>query len=233
MMKRNITADEINKITKLCQPRERAFFTIMRQSGLKPHFIKQLRIKSLEKILEQNTPIPCKIETPPKSKLGKTPNFIGEEGVKYLKQYLATRTYRTDESLLFTTYSEDKEINTKDVSRTFRLAAYELRKKNFRAKDDKLDKLRLSDLIYFYRKNAKHYLEEAANSPSLKDDEFFRELYKEKALPLLETETQITIDVIQRKDNQIRQMKQRIARDSEYISSILTLLYIRMYWMHA
>jgi hypothetical protein len=52
MKNRIITKDEINKITNECKPREKAFFTIMRQSGIEPCIIKELKIKNVEKILE-------------------------------------------------------------------------------------------------------------------------------------------------------------------------------------
>jgi hypothetical protein len=231
LKKIDIDKDDINRITALCPVREKAFFTIMRQSGLPPHIIKKLRIKNVE----TNTPIPCKIDLPQETR--KPPAFIGEEAVKYLNQYLATRKNLSPESLLFTIRNDpNKEINTKDVSRTFRLAAEKIVKTRvaYDVEKGKTNRPRLFSLINFFRNNAKHYLKELQNNP-LEGHELFRSLYQKHAMPFLEIETQITIQIYQTKkryqkeiENQnieIKEMRQSIAKDNEYISSILTLLY--------
>jgi hypothetical protein len=127
MKNRDYIIDEINQITKLCQIREKAFFTVMRQSGLTPNTIKQLKIKDVEKILEPDTPRPRKINLPQeiqKDKFGKPPTFIEEEAINYLKQYLASRTNPTGEDPLFITYSNPpQKINTHNASKTFRIQA--------------------------------------------------------------------------------------------------------------
>jgi hypothetical protein len=220
MGNRDITKDEINRITEKCPPREKAFFTIMRQSGLPPHTIKQLKIENLEGILNSNTPIPCKIDVPH----DKSRTFIGEEAVKYLKQYLATRTNLAAKSLLFTIQNNPKkEINTKDVSRAFRLSAQKLekeRKINYEIRRGKPSELRLYSLIKFYRKNAKYYLTELSTSSITKDYEFYRKLYEEKAMPFLEIEPPTPMDIrklrqqqqqeIERRDKQIQGLKNSI-----------------------
>jgi hypothetical protein len=214
----DIKKDDINRITTSVPLREKAFFTIMRQSGLKPHIIKKLKIKDLE----LNSTIPYKINYSERNL--KSPAFIGKESTNYIKKYLATRKNLTPESLLFTIHTnQNKEINTKDVSRTFRIAA----KKNLR-------RLKLFSLIYFYRNNVKHYLKELKSHPS-EDDEFYRDLYKKHALPLLEIEKQITIvkraptkwarQKIESQNNKINEMKKTITRNDEYISDIFSLLY--------
>jgi len=220
--KNRVEADDVIRITGLCPPREQAFFTIMRQSGLKPHIIKKLRRKDIE----LNSTTPCKIDFPERDL--EPPAFIGEEAVNYTKQYLATRKNVTPDSLLFTSHTnQNKEINTKDVSRTFRIAAEKVAKEDHR-------RLKLMSLIYFYRDQAKPYLKELENHP-FHNDEFYRDLYKKHALPLLEIETRITIQKrapkkwfhqkIESQNNQIEELKQTIVRDNEYISSILSLLY--------
>jgi len=236
MKKRYIERDEINKITQECQyPREKAFFTFMRQSGLPPRTISQLKIRNLERILEPDTPIPCKIT---KNEFKSPPHFIGGEAVKYLKQYLATRKNLAPENLLFTSHDDQNhKINTKNVSRTFKLIAQKLAREKrvaYKVKVGKPSELRLYSLIHFYKNNTKYYRKEAKNHP-FEDDEFFRSLYKNHAMPFLELETQITIQIykpkkqyqkeIEYQNNQIKEMKQTIAKDNEYISSILTVLY--------
>jgi hypothetical protein len=220
--KNRVEADDLIKITACCSPREQAFFAIMRQSGLKPHIIKKLRRKDIELY----STAPCKIDFPEREL--EPPAFIGEEAVNYTKQYLATRKNVTPESLLFTIHTNpDKKINTKDVSRTFRIAAEKVASEDHR-------RLKLMSLIYFYRDQAKPYLKELKNHP-FHNDEFYRDLYKKHALPLLEIEKRITIQKrapkkwfnqkIENQNNQIEELKQTIVKDNEYISSILSLLY--------
>ena len=207
MKNRDITKDEINRITEECQPREKAFFTVMRQSGLTPHAIKQLKIGNLERIMYPNTPIPCKVSIP----YEKSPTFIGEEATKYLKQYLATRTRArenlTSQSLLFTIQNNPKkEINTKDESRAFRRAAQKLKKKrkiNYEIRRGKPSELRLYSLIEFYKKNTNDYRKELDNDTIRKNDEFCRNLYEKLAMPSLEIEPPSPIEIHQlRKENQ-------------------------------
>jgi hypothetical protein len=207
--------DELNKVTVLCPIREQAFFTIMRQSGLTPQVIKQLKVKNLE----PNMPIPCKIDTPQE----KHPTFIGAEAIKYLKQYLATREKLTPESLLFTLNNNpNKEINTKNVSRTFKLKAQELertKKITYAVQKGKPSELRLFSLIKFYRKNAKNYLTELKNNPN-KDEDFYRILYEEKALPLLEIETPTTTEL----KNRIEELEENTESiKNQYENQIKTL----------
>jgi hypothetical protein len=200
---RQITKDEINKITEKSPLREKAFFTIMRQSGLPPHTIKQLKITDVEKILQPNTPIPCKITLPHE----KTPTFIGHEAVDSLKQYLQERTNPAQESLLFTIRNNpNKQINTKDVSRTFRRAAQSLKRANkitCEIRKGKPSELRLYSLKKFYEENAKRYLSQLDNNTP-KNNEYYRKLYEKEAMPNLEIELPTPI--------QIHQLKERLAK---------------------
>jgi len=197
MKYREITKDEINRITEKSLPREKAFFTIMRQSGLPPHRIKQLKIGDVEEILDPNTPIPCKI-----SVLHESPNFIGEEAIKYLKRYLGTRARRenlTGESLLFTIRNgPNREINTKSVSRAFKLAMK-------KARIGEPSELKLYSLKDFYRENAKNYQKELSNDSRPKDNEFYRELYEEEAMPFLEIELLTPIHQLETQNKELTQ----------------------------
>jgi hypothetical protein len=167
----------------------------MRQSGLTPNTIKQLKIKDVEKILEPDTPRPRKINLPQeiqKDKFGKPPTFIEEEAINYLKQYLASRTNPTGEDPLFITYSNPpQKINTHNASKTFRIQAERFEKTKTitleEIKKGKLDKLKLYDLVKFYRDNTKDYIKEVKKNLN-KDDEFFRNLYEKIAKPNLEIE---------------------------------------------
>jgi hypothetical protein len=93
-------------------------------------------------------------------------------------------------------------------------------------------KFSIYSLIRFYQENSKNYEKSLKDNPH-ESDVFYRKLYTEKAMCSLEIESLITIRLTRKqrrtelanRDYQIKEMKQTIARDSEYISSILTLLY--------
>ena len=225
MRDRQITENEINRITEKCQTREKAFFTVMRQSGLPPHIIKQLKIRNLERILEPDTPIPCKVKRDNLS----TPDFIGEEAVKYLKLYLKTRTRPnpTPESFLFTIRNNpNKQINTKDVSRAFRLATQKSINRSItrELKKGEPSELRLYSLIKFYRKKAEDYLKELNNNSTATDDEFNRKLYEEKARPKLEIEPPTPIQ-IQRLERENRELKERLTKFENTLLPVTRLYY--------
>jgi hypothetical protein len=195
---------EINKITSLSPIREKAFFTIMRQSGLRPHIIKQLKIKNVEEILQSDTPIPCKIDIPRQ----KHPTFIGYEAIHYLKQYLETRKRReslTLDTLLFTPLNKpNEEINTKNVSRTFKHAIRKLHLPN---------ELHLSSLTKFYVKSTNEYrIHLDYNRP--KDDEAYRELYEKYAIPSLEIEP-ITPIQMHRLENKLNNIEHLLLKELE------------------
>jgi hypothetical protein len=191
--------EEINYITSKSPIREKAFFTIMRQSGLTPNTIKQLKTSDID--LTNETP--CKIKS------STTQAFIGEEAKKYTIQYLKSRKNKSPESLLFTLHNSNKEINTKDVSRTFRRLAEEYEKtKLVNCKK----KLKLFDLVKFYRKNAKIYLKALKDNVG-KSDDFYRKLYEEKAQPYLETETLTMREIeINQHKNEIKALNERLER---------------------
>ncbi|MCW4018469.1 MAG: site-specific integrase [Candidatus Bathyarchaeota archaeon] len=200
---RDITKDEIVQIMSVSKIREKAFFAVMTQSGLRPHTIAQLRIKNLENLDK----VPCKIEIPQeiaKGKYGRYVTFIGLDAIKYLRQYLATRSNLTDESLVFC--SHDKPtiiINVKDVSRAFRLSAIKLEESGalkFQVREGKPSELRLYNLRKFFRKYAiqmgfevveymmGHIVKGVDGNYRPQDPEFYRVLYAEKAMPFLRLE---------------------------------------------
>jgi hypothetical protein len=195
-----ITREEINKITERSPLREKAFFTIMRQSGLPPRSIRELRIGNVEKILEPYTPVPCRITVPHEQK----PIFIGHEAVNHLKDYLEERTDLQQESLLFTTKNRlNREINTKDISRAFRRAAQKLKKAYQISREipkGKPSELRLYSLKKFYDENAKPYLSQLKNKSTVRDIRLCRKLYQTQAMPNLEIEALTPIQMHQLKD---------------------------------
>ncbi|MCJ7469479.1 tyrosine-type recombinase/integrase, partial [Candidatus Bathyarchaeota archaeon] len=247
---RDITKDEIIQIMSLSKIREKAFFTIMGQSGLRPHTMKQLRLRNLESLDKA----PCKIDVPEeiaKGKFGSYVTFIGPDALKYLKQYLATRTNLTPESLVFCSHLDSNNpVNVKDMSRAFRLAARKLEKSgaiDFEVRQGKPSELRLYNLRKFFRKQAHqmgfenvnylmgHTVRGSDANYKPQDPDFYRKIYEEKAMPFLRlesatpTETEKKIDELKKqleeRDKQIQTMKvtiDKIQPLAEFVNSFET-----------
>ncbi len=128
---RDITRQEVSEILRISSPRDRAFFAVLAQSGLRPYTICKLKIKHLEPDLSNDT-VPLKIEVPKEIAKGKYRGhitFIAEESVQYLKDYLKTRGNLTSESWVFTKYGTEEQSSPKAFSHKFRKAARKLREK--------------------------------------------------------------------------------------------------------
>jgi site-specific recombinase XerD len=232
---RDITKEEIIQIMSLSKIREKAFFVVMAQSGLRPHTIKQLRLKNLESFDK----VPCKIEIPKeitKGKYGSYVTFIGSDAIKYLKQYLATRPNLAPDSLMFCSHSDPtKPVNAKDVSRAFRLAARKLEKSgaiDFEIRKGKPSELRFYTLRKFFRKQAHqmgfenvnymmgHTVRGSDANYKPQDPEFYRKLYEEKAMPFLRLETATPTET----EKTIAELKKQLeARDREIETMKVTI----------
>lgn len=214
----NITEIEINRITEKSRPREKAFYAVMRQSGLKPNTVKQLKIKHLEKIRDPDTPIPCKIDVSreiEKNKFGRHPSFIAEEAVKYVQIYLSNRELKdkeklTSDSLLFTLRNKPTEqVNTKEISRTFKKISHKVNK----GKTCELD-----DLREFFKQKSKeigrnHISFLMGNTPDTnytpEDDKFYRRLY-ETVMGSLEIEIQTPNEIKKQLQKETQELKERL-----------------------
>ena len=230
---RDIKHGEIVDILKISRPRDRAFFCMMAQSGLRPDTLSKLRLKHLEPDFSRNT-IPCEIEVPQeisKGKYGSYFSFMGPEAVKYLKAYLAKRGPLRPGMLLFTNHGTENRLNTQSISGIFLRALDQLRDQgllDFEAeKKGKPRSLRLYCLRKFFRKYAGHAGIEYVNfwmghktnykAPhipasdmhyfSREDVEFQRGLYREKAMPDLAFETETPGEMKKIVETQARKIK--------------------------
>jgi integrase len=239
---RDITKDEIVQIMAVVKLREKAFFAVMAQSGLRPHTLKQLRLKHLED-LEKT---PCKIEVPQELAKGKYSSyvtFIGPDATKYLRLYLATRANLSPECLLFCAHDDpNKSMNVKDVSRAFRLAARKLEKSGaltYEIREGKPSELRLYNLRKFFRKHASqlgfenvsylmgHTVSGSDANYKPQDAEFYRELYAEKAMPFLRleaptpTETSAIINTLKKQhEAEMGSLKKELQKRDEQIQAL-------------
>jgi len=230
---RDISKEEITDILSISKPREKAFFTIMAQSGLRPQAICKLRIKHLQPDLKEHR-IPCKIDVPRELAKGKYRayfTFIGGEAIKYLVNYLKTRSNLNPESYVFTQRESDEPIDYSNISHRFRAAILKLRKKGILSFEQKQigkpSELRLYNLRKYFRKYANqagfefvqfwmgHIVKQGQEeSYRPQDVEFHRRLYAEKAMPFLRLETATpseTDKVIQSQAEEIEKLKAQIA----------------------
>lgn len=204
---RDITKEEIADILTIARPRDRAFFAIMAQSGLRPHTICNLQLEQLQPDFSEGR-IPCKVDVPRDKTKGQYKayfTFIGEEAVKHLKDYLKTKTNLTSESYVFTNYGTKEPLSRPSISNKFRDAVLRLKAKgelDFKQKGrGKPSELRLYSLRKFFRKYAHqagfeivqfwmgHVVKAGVDeSYRPRDPEFHRQLYTEKAMPFLRIE---------------------------------------------
>jgi len=228
---RDLTKDEIVQIMSLSKIREKAFFTIMAQSGLRPHTMKQLRLKNMESLDKA----PCKVCVPEeiaKGKFGSYVTFIGPDALKYLKQYLATRTNLTPDSLVFCSHTDPTQpVNAKDMSRAFRLAARKLERSgaiDYEVRQGKPSELRLYNLRKFFRKQAHqmgfenvnylmgHTVRGSDANYKPQDPEFYRGIYEEKAMPFLRLESATPTET----EKTIVELKKQITKRDEEIDAM-------------
>jgi len=106
---RDITKKEIKRILEHANIRDRTFFLMMLESGLRPNTLVQLRYKHIKKDIEANR-VPMMIELPSellKDRVSARWTFIGEDAFKSLKEYLKTRIPLKNEDLIFTPERSD------------------------------------------------------------------------------------------------------------------------------
>ena len=110
---RDITKEEIRKILEHASLRDKCFFLMMVESGLRPATLLQLKYKHIKEDYEAGR-IPMKINLPSsilKDRVGDRFTFIGEDGYKVLKEYLSLRKHIDDEDLIFQPERKDKDRN--------------------------------------------------------------------------------------------------------------------------
>jgi len=243
---RDITHEEIKLILNASRPRERAFFALLAQSGLRPYSICNLRFKHIKEDLIANR-VPCKIDVPQEIAKGKYRGyftFIGHEAVEYLKAYLHTRRRITDDDFLFVKQGTKQQANPKSFSNLFARTLQKLKEKGLieveQKKTNKPRNVRLYSLRKFFRKYAHqadpelvqfwmgHIVRTGQDEHYRPTDvEFHREIYAERAMPFLRletatpTETEKTIGELERR---LKERDQEIKAMSETMSKMQPLV---------
>lgn len=237
---RDITAEEIAEILKVSRPRDRAFYCMMAQSGLRPDTLCKLKLKHVQPLQNIIKGKSCKIEIPEdisKGAFGAYFTFMGEESVKYLRSYLLKKPNIGPEDYLFTSHGSDKQLNTKSISGIF-VRSLENLKESGKIDFEQMQigkprNVRLYNLRKFFRKQAGQAGIEYVNfwmghktdykAPHIpasdmhyfdtKDVEFQRQLYEEKAMPhlrLLTPTATETDKIIEQQSGQIKSLREQV-----------------------
>lgn len=100
---RSIKKEEIKRILEHSVLRDRCFFLMMAESGLRPDTLVQLRYEHIKEDFEENR-TPMKIDLPSKllkDRVSARWTFIGKDAFKVLKEYLKVRLPLQDRDLIF------------------------------------------------------------------------------------------------------------------------------------
>jgi len=198
---RDITRKEITFLLDIGRPRDRAFFCLMAQTGLRPATLCKLKLKHIEPELSRKM-IPCKVDIPKHIAKGKYRHyftFMGEESAINLEKYLRKRKETKPDDYLFTKHGSNKPITPNAMSCCFKELINKLRDKGdiiLERKGRKPAELRLYNLRKWFRKQAGHagfdYVNFWMGHTLGVDDHYFsrdvklhRKVYAEKAIPFL------------------------------------------------
>lgn len=233
---RDIEKEEIQAVIGGSEARERAFFAFMTQSGLRPETICKLQFEDLEPLDK----IPCKITVnidKTKGEYNGYFTFIGDDTIKYLKEYLANRKKKGPKDYVFMNKRETIPYDRTYPSRYFKGAAQKLREAGsleYKTKvQGKPSELRLYNLRKYFRRMAtnagsdftnfwmghslpqssdKHYFPgKGEGSPSKQVVEEHRQKYSEKAMPFLRLETATPTET----EKTIEELRQQLAHTRE------------------
>lgn len=232
---RDITKEEIIHILSISDARDKAFFCMMAQSGLRPITLCHLKLKHIQPDFQRGK-VPCRIEVPQEIAKGEYHSyftFIGEESIKYLESYLKTRPGLGPNSYVFTAHGSNKPLNAASISHIFLRHIRKLKEKGVIEYEDRANKkpseLRLYNLRKWFRKRAGNAGVDFVNfwmGHSLgvddhyfsRDPEHHRKKYAEEAMPHLRLETASpseTDRVIQKQAEEIEALKRKLAETED------------------
>ena len=247
---RDITKEEVQSILEGARARDKTFFCMMAQTGLRPDTLCNLRLKHIEPEFSKGI-IPCKIDVPKEIAKGEYHSyftFMGEESVKYLKAYLNKRPGIGPENYLFVSHGTDKRCNPKSMSRIFVRAIQKLKEKGImdfkQTAKGKPRTVRLYNLRKFFRKYANqagfefvqfwmgHTVKEGVDEHYRpKDVEFHRQLYAEKAMPFLRLETATpseTEQTIMELRKQVEELNEKLEMQSVLLTERIPKVFVAL-----
>lgn len=234
---RDITAKEIKKILEHSKLRQRTFFLMLLESGVRPDNLLNLRYRHIKEDFEANK-IPMRIIIPQaltKDKVGDRWSFIGEDAFNCLKEYLSLRKEINDDDLIF---QKEKFRNGKGrmtesaISNIFRETALKLGLTD-EGQYSKPKQLRLYTLRKYFRNTIKvdsgyrefwmlHSLGTDQHYIS-RDIEEHRKRYKEAYPSIRIYEPQVN-DMVQTLKSQLNATEQELAMYKKRFGNIMECL---------
>ena len=230
---RDLTKEHIKKILAKASQRDRTIFLLMAESGLRANTTINIEYWQIKEDYENGT-VPLKILTPAstlKDHVGDRWSFIGEDGVKTLREYLQPRMPLKDKAFIFTSRKPEKmkgkQFTTASISTIFRHIVNALKLENStQFMYGKPHHLRLHGLRKYFRNNMRgdasfrefwmgHNIDVDSHYIST-DPEFHRKEYKKhyEELRILEpaTPAQLTeiTENLKQKDQEIQQLREKI-----------------------
>ena len=156
---RDLSKEDIKSILDNSTLRDRCFFLMMLESGLRPDTLTSIKYKHIKEDYEAGK-VPMKIDLPSeilKDRVSARWTFIGEDGFKVLKEYLKNRELK-DEDYLFIpskpgTAKSDSYLGDKAFSSVFGRLATKLKMVE-KTKERKPRQVRL----YCLRKHFRNYM---------------------------------------------------------------------------
>ena len=121
---RDIKREEIKTILEHSTLRNKTFYLVSVESGLRPRTICKLQYKYIKEDFEAER-IPMKIDTPAsiiKDNVGDRFTFIGEDGFNALKEYLKPKLPLNDNDYIFTpekSFAKTSYVSPESVSNAF------------------------------------------------------------------------------------------------------------------
>ena len=128
---RDLKREEIRRVLENAHIRDRTFFLMMVESGLRPNTLVQLRYKHIKRDFETDT-VPMMIELPSellKDRVEARWTFIGEDAFRTLKEYLKPQIPLQNEDLIFQPERNDAKhpyLRPQTFSNKFRKIALKL-----------------------------------------------------------------------------------------------------------
>lgn len=244
---RDIQKEEINAILQNAKfLRDKAFFMMMAQSGLRPYELCNLKMQNIEHALDNAKQKSYLVTVPQQVAKGKYHeffSFIPRETMEVLRDYWNTRTSQLNKESFVFVKERGKGVeptNGGAMSQAFRKIAEKLKRAgviDYKVRKGKPSQIRLYNLRKWFRKQAyqagsdfvnfwmghtnldlEHYFS--------KDVEVHRKVYEEKALPSLQLGVETlseTAKVIAQQAEEIEKLKKQMGETADIKKELETL----------
>jgi integrase len=240
---RDLTKEAIRQILSKASQRDRAIFLLMAESGLRSNTVVNLKYWQIKEDFEKDI-VPMRILTPAseiKDHVGDRWSFIGEDGVKNLREYLQPRAPLKDQDYVFTTKKPSRvkgdQFTEASLSTIFRRITEHLKMEKG-SPFGKPGHYRMHGLRKYFRNNMKaeesfrkfwmgHSLGVDAHYISRDPEEHRKRYargYEELRILKPETSAQITeiADKLKLRDKEILELKQQLAEKDLEIAELNT-----------